>query len=97
MDVCRASHDYADACPFAVICLGFNIYGEGFLPLMQSCFMPVYIAVCFATVGVMWGLCPHVSAKEALLDFQDAGGWNSMGLALMVGQISAVFALGGEL
>lgn len=63
---------------------------------MQNAFMPVYVASFIATIAVMWALCPHVDAHTALMDFKDEGGWSSMGLALMVGQISAIFALGGE-
>jgi len=63
---------------------------------MQNMFMPVYVVVFIATVAVMWALCPHVDASTALLEFTNEGGWSSTGLALMVGQISAIFALGGK-
>ena len=47
---------------------------------MQKIFMPVYVAVCLVTIGVMAAMCPHVDAKTALLTFDNEGGWSSMGL-----------------
>ena len=75
---------------------GFNIWAEKILPHMQNLFAPVYVGLWLATIAVLAASGPHVSGYEAILDFQDFGGWNSMGLALMIGQISAVFALGGS-
>ncbi|KXL51510.1 hypothetical protein M433DRAFT_60067 [Acidomyces richmondensis BFW] len=77
-------------------CVVWNIWGEPLLPHMQNLFMPVYVAVCIATIVVMWVLCPHVDAHTALIEVTNTGGWNTMGLALMVGQISSIFALGGS-
>jgi len=77
-------------------CVVWNIWGEPLLPHMQNMFMPVYVAVCIATIVVMWVLCPHVDAHTALIEATNTGGWSSMGLAFMVGQISSIFALGGN-
>ena len=73
-----------------------NIWGEPILPHMQNAFMPVYVAAFIGTIAVMWALCPHVDAHAALIEVTNEGGWSSNGLALMVGQISAIFALGGK-
>ena len=78
------------------ICVGFNIWGEPILPHLENAFMPVYVAAFIATIAVMWALCPHVDAHTALMEVTNEGGWSSIGLSLMVGQISAIFALGGE-
>ncbi|KAK3676608.1 hypothetical protein LTR78_003382 [Recurvomyces mirabilis] len=77
-------------------CAVFNIFAEPILPLMQTTFMPVYIATFVATIAIFWALCPHVDAHAALLEITNEGGWSTTGLALMVGQISAIFALGGS-
>ncbi|TKA83850.1 hypothetical protein B0A55_00119 [Friedmanniomyces simplex] len=79
-----------------LICVLFNIFGEPMLPHMQNLFLPVYVATFVATIAVMWALCPHVDAYTALVEVTNEGGWSSTGLALMVGQISAIFALGGS-
>ncbi|KAK3069571.1 hypothetical protein LTR53_011981 [Teratosphaeriaceae sp. CCFEE 6253] len=79
-----------------LICVVFNIWAEPILPHMQNLFMPIYVAAFIATIAVMWALCPHVDAHTALVEVTNSGGWSSNGLALMVGQISAIFALGGS-
>lgn len=75
----------------------FNLWGERYLPLMETIFAWVYGGLWLATIGVLAGIGPHVDAHTAILDFEDTGNWKNMGLAVMIGQISAVFALGGEL
>ncbi|KAK0269392.1 hypothetical protein LTR35_014881 [Friedmanniomyces endolithicus] len=79
-----------------LICVFFNIFAEPLLPHMQNLFLPVYVGAFIATVAVMCALCPHVDAYTALIEVTNEGGWSSSGLALMVGQISAIFALGGS-
>jgi hypothetical protein len=41
---------------------------------------------------MFWVLAPRNSASVVFTQFTDSGGWSSMGLALMVGQISAIYA-----
>jgi amino acid transporter len=63
---------------------------------MQYVAMFLHVAGFLATVVVLWAIGPTVSAEEALLNFSNLGGWSSTGLALMVGQLTVVFALGGS-
>jgi choline transport protein len=41
---------------------------------------------------MFWVLAPRNAASVVFTQFTDSGGWSSMGLALMVGQISAIYA-----
>lgn len=41
---------------------------------------------------MFWVLAPRNAASVVFTHFTDAGGWSSMGLSLMVGQISAIYA-----
>ena len=41
---------------------------------------------------MFWVLAPRNAATVVFTQFTDSGGWSSMGLALMVGQISAIYA-----
>lgn len=79
-----------------IICIVMNIWAEHLLPAIQNATMVLHVAGFIATVSVFWALGPKVDARTALLDFTDEGGWSTMGLALMIGQISAVVALGGK-
>lgn len=41
---------------------------------------------------MFWVLAPRNTAEVVFTQFTDGGGWPSMGLALMVGQITALYA-----
>ena len=44
-------------------------------------------------VVVLLVLVPRTPASVVFTRFINGGGWNSMGLSLMIGQISAIYAL----
>lgn len=79
-----------------LLCTAVNIWGERFLPVMQNVAMGLHAAAFAATGGLFWALGPRIGARTAVVEFTNQGGWGSMGLALMVGQIGAVVALGGQ-
>ena len=79
--------------PVMGICVAFNIWGNRILPMMQNLVMGVHVFGFVAVVVILWVLAPHVDATTALLTFTNEGGWSSMGLSLMIGQISSLQAL----
>jgi choline transport protein len=66
--------------PVMLVCVCFNVWFNHWLPSMI----------------VFWVLSPHVPAREVFLDFENGGGWQSMGLALMIGQVSSIGFLGAS-
>jgi hypothetical protein len=80
----------------AILCCASNLFFEKWFARLQYVAMFLHVAGLLATVAVLWSLGPRISAKEALLDFSNLGGWSSTGLAVMVGQLTVVFALGGS-
>lgn len=58
--------------------------------------MVLHVAGFLAIMIVFWVLSPHVPAREVFLDFENGGGWQSMGLALMIGQVSSIGFLGAS-
>ena len=52
----------------------------------------LHIIGFLAIIIVLWVLSPRATAKDTFTKFTNDGGWNSIGLALMVGQISAIYA-----
>ncbi len=80
----------------AVFVTVFNIFGEKILPMSQNIDAVLYVGLWIATIAVLAATGPHVDAHTALLKFNDLGNWHDTGLALVIGQISAVFALGGS-
>jgi len=69
-----------------------NIWGTKLMPLFQNIMLVIHVFGFLAIIIVLWTLSPRASTKTTFTEFKQAGGWNSMGLALMVGQISAVYA-----
>jgi amino acid transporter len=58
--------------------------------------MVLHVLAFFAVVITLWCLAPHRSPKAVFTEFNNAGGWNDMGLSLMVGQISAIYSILGS-
>lgn len=44
---------------------------------------------------LFWARADHVTAKTAFTEFSNTGGWSTVGLAVMIGQLSTVFCLQG--
>jgi amino acid transporter len=68
-----------------------NTWGARDLPLIQNVLLIVHVFAFLAVIIVLWVMAPRNSAKVAFTQFTQEGGWSSMGLALMVGQISAIY------
>ena len=69
-----------------------NIWGARVMPLFQNVMLVVHVFGFLAIIIVLWVLSPRNTAKTTFTVFTNDGGWPTMGLALMVGQISAVYA-----
>jgi amino acid transporter len=72
-----------------------NIYGAQIWPKIQNGLLVIHILVYFVVIIVLWTCAPHQSPKAVFTGFTNSGGWSSMGLSLMVGQITAIFSLLG--
>ncbi len=79
---------------FAVTLLvwALNVYGSKAMPLFQNVMLMVHVFGFLAIIIVFWTLNPRNTAEVTFTQFTNSGGWNSTGLALMVGQISAIYA-----
>jgi hypothetical protein len=78
---------------FAMVLVLFvaNIWGAKNLPLAQNLLLVVHIFGFFAVIIVLWVLAPRNTAEIVFTQFTNEGGWSTMGLSLMVGQISAIY------
>ncbi|KAF7591834.1 hypothetical protein BBP40_001031 [Aspergillus hancockii] len=78
---------------FAMILLayGFNVYGSDLMARMQNLLLATHIFCWVVVVVVLWVLAPRQSAEAVFTKLENGGGWSSMGLSLMVGQISAIY------
>ncbi|KAE8377711.1 amino acid/polyamine transporter I [Aspergillus bertholletiae] len=70
----------------------FNVYAAGWMPRIQNLLLALHILCFVVVITVLWAMASRQPASAVFLEFSNTGGWPSMGLALMVGQISAVYA-----
>ncbi|KAF9690527.1 hypothetical protein EKO04_011546 [Ascochyta lentis] len=73
----------------------FNTLLTHKLPLIQSVVLLLHIFGFFAVFITMWFLGPRSSSKEVFGSFQDNAGWGSVGLSVLIGQLSPIFSLLG--
>lgn len=69
----------------------FNIWGARVLPMFQNVLLMLHVFGFSALIIILWVVGRAQPAKAVFTEFSNGGGWSSMGLSLMVGQISAVF------
>lgn len=69
-----------------------NIWGARIMPIFQNVMLVVHVFGFLAIIIVFWVLSPRASAEVTFTHFTNSGGWSSTGLALMVGQLSAIYA-----
>lgn len=76
----------------------FNVFAAPWLAMLEGIFAFLHFIVFIPLVAAMWTLAPvKQSARTALLTFQDNGtGWNNPSVALLIGQVTAMFTLVGS-
>lgn len=79
---------------FAVVLLVYamNVWASNAMPMINNIFLVLHVFGFLAIVVTLWALSPRNTAVVVFTQFTNGGGWSSMGLALMVGQISAIYA-----
>ncbi|OAT10936.1 GABA permease [Blastomyces gilchristii SLH14081] len=78
---------------FAMVALiyVFNIWVAQGLPMIQNLLLVVHIFGFLAVVVVLWVMAPHQSARAVFTEFRNGGDWPSVGVSVMVGQLSAIY------
>lgn len=73
----------------------FNTVLAKKLPLVETLILIVHFAGLFAIVIPLWVLGPRNSAHAVFLEFNNGGGWDSVGTSAMVGLALTTAALFG--
>lgn len=73
------------------IVLSINIFGAKRLPFLQNVFLVLHVLSFVAIMIVLWVVARIQPTKAVFTHFENNGGWNSMGLSLMVGQVTSVY------
>lgn len=82
---------------FAMVLVLFvvNVWGASVWAMIQNGLMVLHILFFLIVIIILWVMAPHQSAKAVFTQFTNEGGWSSMGLSVMVGQITAIYSLLG--
>ncbi|KAJ5331410.1 hypothetical protein N7476_001193 [Penicillium atrosanguineum] len=70
----------------------FNVYASDSLEILSNLLMMLHITSWAVILIVLWALAPHQSAEAVFVtQWKNFGGWSTMGLSVMIGQISAIY------
>lgn len=70
-----------------------NVYFSRAMPMFQNMMLIVHVGGFLAIMIIFWALAPHATPQAVFTTFTDGGGWQTMGVSLMVGQISSIYGL----
>ncbi|KAK5133377.1 hypothetical protein LTR08_007811 [Meristemomyces frigidus] len=68
-----------------------NIWGGRGMPVFQNVMLILHVFGFLTIIVMIWVLAPRNSASVVFTQFTNGGGWSSIGLSLMVGQITAIY------
>lgn len=80
------------AIAFSII---FNTLLAAHLPLIECVVLIVHVLGLFAIIIPLWVLAPRQTARAALLEFSNNGGWPTTGISAMIGLTTPLTALIG--
>ncbi|KAJ5592033.1 uncharacterized protein N7459_002402 [Penicillium hispanicum] len=69
----------------------FNIHAADWMPRIQNLLFALHIVCWVIVITVLLVLAPHNSPKAVFTEFYNGGGWPTVGVSLMIGQISAIY------
>lgn len=71
---------------FAIV---FNSFGAKHLPLFEGLILVAFVIGFFGVCIPLWVLAPKASVSDVFGNFENFGGWASIGAACIVGQMAA--------
>ncbi|CEI63702.1 hypothetical protein FVEN_g6824 [Fusarium venenatum] len=75
----------------------FNTLLARKLPLIESIVLVIHIFAFFGILVTLWVLSPRANAKAVFTEFNDGGGWGSLGGSALVGILAGILPLlGGD-
>jgi choline transport protein len=67
-----------------------NVYGSRILPYWQNAIFAIHIMAFLGYIIPIWVSAPMATNEEVWGQFDASGGWSSMGLTIMVGQLTGI-------
>lgn len=73
-----------------------NTFGARFLPSLEGVILGLHLFGFIAVLVPLWVMSPGQASGEVVwTEFTNSGGWSSMGLACLVGQLTPIFSWTG--
>ncbi|KAJ5091052.1 hypothetical protein NUU61_005922 [Penicillium alfredii] len=69
----------------------FNVYAASWMPRIQNVLLALHLLCWVVVIVVLFAMAPHNSAQAVFTEFRNGGGWPTVGMSLMIGQISAIY------
>ncbi|KAL4976273.1 amino acid/polyamine transporter I [Aspergillus desertorum] len=69
----------------------FNVYASDAMPVLNNLLMIFHVLSWCVILIVLWAMAPHRTAKSVFTEWSNQGGWSSIGLSVLIGQISAIY------
>ena len=82
--------------PFVTVLFVLNVWGAKTWPMMQNVLLIIHFFAFMVVIIIFWILAPTNDAGTVFLSFSNRGGWGTLGLALQIGQTSAIYAANGS-
>ena len=68
-----------------------NVFGSKLIPKLQNFIFALHIMAYICFIVPIWVNAPKASPKKVFAEFSNTGGWSSMGLAVLAGQLSGIY------
>lgn len=78
--------------PVILIVYILNVYAAHKMPLLQNMMLILYIFGFIVILVTMLVLSPRIQFVDVLTEFSNQGGYSTIGLSLMIGQMTPIFA-----
>ncbi len=68
-----------------------NVFGSKILPHWQNIVFVIHVMAYFAFLIPIWVNAPRASSAQVWTGIENSGGWSSLSLCVMVGQLSGIY------
>lgn len=77
---------------FVAVAIAYTgvVYGNRVLPYWQNAVFIVHVLAYLGYIIPIWVSAPRATHKQVWTEFENQGGWSSVGLSVLVGQLAGI-------
>lgn len=68
-----------------------NVFGAKLIPKLQNLIFALHVMAYVAFIVPIWVNAPKATAKQVFASFENRGGWSTLGLGVLAGQLSGIY------